>query len=256
MFSFIFFTLGSIIGSFLNVCIYRLPKNLSLVAPRSFCPSCKKTVAFYDNIPLISYILLAGKCRHCFNKISLRYPVVELTAGIITAVMAFRWQGQWIWMAACILACYFLIAMTFIDLELFIIPNELSLGLAGLGVLFSFANPNLSGAAASKIFQSLSGAAAGFLMMWIIAAAGEKIFKKEAMGGGDLKLMAGIGAVLGWEGAVSSFMLATAFGAVYGITLKILKKADMGDPIPFGPWLGAGALINIFRFVPLSDYLF
>lgn len=246
---------GLIIGSFLNVCIFRMPKDLSIAGPRSFCPYCNRPVAFYDNIPVISYMLLKGKCRNCSAPISWRYPAVELLTAVLTAVIAVRWSGLWAWSAACLVSCYILIVVTFIDLETFLIPDELSLGLAGLGLVSSFANPYFSGTAVWKLFESIAGGGAGFILVWVLAVTGEKIFKKEAMGGGDLKLMAGLGTLLGWQGAVSTFIIGSVLGSVYGIILMIRKKAGRGDPIPFGPFLAAGAVINLFKLVPLSAFL-
>ncbi len=244
----IFITLisGFALGSFLNVCIYRIPRGMSVVKPRSRCPSCLKVIAFYDNIPVISYLLLRGRCRNCSSPIPWKYPAVEILASVLTLGIVMKWHGQWLWMAACLIACCLLIVITFIDIETFLIPDELSGGLVGLGLLSSFVNPYFQGPAWWKGLESVIGGVAGFVIMWILAIAGEKLFKKEAMGGGDLKFLAGIGTLLGWQGAVSTLMLGSVFGSVYGVSLILLKKAGRSDPIPFGPFLAAGALINIF----------
>lgn len=255
MFLFIAAVFGLIIGSFLNVCIFRMPKDLSLAGPRSFCPYCDKPVVFYDNIPVVSFLLLRGKCRNCRTPISWRYPAVEILTAVLTALMAARWHGSWAWSAVCLAACYALIVITFIDLETFLIPDELSLGLVVLGIGSSFVNPYFSGASLWKPVESLAGGAAGFALVWLLAVTGEKLFKKEAMGGGDLKLMAGLGTLLGWQGAVSTLIMGSVLGAVYGISLVIRRKAGRSDPIPFGPFLAAGAVINLFHFVPLSVFL-
>src|SRR3989339_1024148 len=145
-----FFLFGLVIGSFLNVCISRMPAEISVIRPRSFCPACKNAIAFYDNIPVFSYMALGGKCRHCGSSISLMYPVVEVLTGIITAAVFVRWQGGLWWLSAALVLSWTLITLTFIDLKHLIIPDELSLGLVGLGLLTFWINPFLSGSSGYK----------------------------------------------------------------------------------------------------------
>jgi len=246
---------GLIFGSFLNVCIYRMPLNKSIVWPGSGCPKCGAPIHFYDNIPVLSFIILRGKCRSCAEPISWRYPLVELLTGLGSAVLAYKNQYDPAWLLLALAVFYALLVLAFIDLDHFIIPDELSLGICGVGLLFFWVNPNFQGTLASRFMQSFGGAALGFFLLWGIAVAGEKIFKKEAMGGGDIKLMAGLGAVFGWEGVISTLIIGSLLGSVYGLILMFSKKIGRQAPIPFGPFLSVGALINLYSLVPLSAFV-
>ena len=239
---------GLIVGSFLNVCIYRIPQNKSIVWPGSFCPKCGKPIKFYDNIPLISYLLLWGKCRYCKAPISCQYPIVEAITALLTVLFVWHW-GLTGWTGVLLVAIYSLIILSVIDLELMIIPDRFSLGLIVLGLAFSWLNPNFDGTFWSRFLQSLSGAAVGFFGTLAVALLGYVMFKKEAMGGGDVKLMGGIGAFVGWEGVITTIVFASALGLVYSVFLMIFKGKNKGDAIPFGPFLSAGALINLFYLV-------
>ena len=239
---------GLIIGSFLNVCIYRIPQNKSIVWPPSFCPKCGAHIKFYDNIPVISYILLWGKCRRCKAPISCQYPIVEALTGLLTVLFVWRW-GLSGWTAVLLTAVYCLIILSVIDLELMIIPDRFSLGLIVLGLAFCWLNPNFDGSGWSRLLQSFTGAAVGFFGTLAVAVLGTLLFKKEAMGGGDVKLMGGIGAFIGWEGVITTIVFASVLGLVYSVFLMIFKGKGRGDAIPFGPFLSAGALINLFYLV-------
>ncbi len=239
---------GLIIGSFLNVCIYRIPQNKSIVWPGSFCPKCGKHIKFYDNIPLISYLILGGKCRYCKEPISCQYPIVEFLTGLLTLLFVWHW-GLTPWTGVLLVALYSLIILSVIDLELMIIPDRFSLGLIVLGLAFSWLNPNFDGTFWSRFLQSLTGAAVGFFGTLAVALLGYVLFKKEAMGGGDVKLMGGIGAFVGWEGVITTIVFASVLGLVYSVFLMIFKGKGKGDAIPFGPFLSAGALINLFYLI-------
>lgn len=239
---------GLVMGSFLNVCIYRIPKNKSIVWPSSFCPKCGKAIKFYDNIPVFSYILLWGKCRRCKEPISCQYPIVELVTGFLTALFVWRW-GLTPWTGVLLAAVYGLIILSVIDLELMIIPDRFSLGLIVLGLAFAWLNPNFSGGGWSRFLESLLGAGVGFFGTLAVALLGYVMFRKEAMGGGDVKLMGGIGAFIGWQGVITTIVFASALGLVYSVFLMIFKGKGKGDAIPFGPFLSAGALVNLFYLV-------
>lgn len=239
---------GLIIGSFLNVCIYRIPQNKSIVWPGSFCPKCGKHIKFYDNIPLISYLILGGKCRYCKEPISCQYPIVEFLTGLLTLLFVWHW-GLTAWTGVLLVALYSLIILSVIDLELMIIPDRFSLGLIVLGLAFSWLNPNFDGTFWSRFLQSLTGAAVGFFGTLAVALLGYVLFKKEAMGGGDVKLMGGIGAFVGWEGVITTIVFASVLGLIYSVFLMIFKGKGKGDAIPFGPFLSAGALINLFYLI-------
>ena len=239
---------GLLFGSFLNVCIYRIPRDKSIVWPPSSCPGCNARIKWYDNIPVLSYLWLRGKCRSCKQPISLQYPVVELLTGALTVLFVWRF-GLSVWTFVTVAAVYALIILSVIDLELMIIPDRFSLGLIVLGLAFAWANPNFSGVWWQKELSSLLGAGVGLFGVLAIALIGTWMFKKEAMGGGDVKLMGGVGAFIGWEGVITTIVFASVLGLVYSVFLMIFKGKGRGDAIPFGPFLSAGALINLFYLI-------
>jgi leader peptidase (prepilin peptidase)/N-methyltransferase len=247
------FWFGSIYGSFLNVAVHRLPREESLVRPRSRCPQCGRMIAWYDNVPILSWLLLRGRCRNCRRPISPRYPLVEAAVGLLAAGLQRRWPIDLAWAAGAALACGALLAVALIDWETFLIPDELSLGLVAAGLLFAPVNPYLTGGPWwMSLLLSLRGAFAGFAMTWLIAALGELLLKKEALGGGDVKLLAGVGAWTGATGAFNCMMIGSFLGTFYGVRLMLAGKAKRSDPIPFGPFLAAGAVFNFFLLLPLG----
>ncbi len=243
------FAYGLIMGSFLNVCIYRIPKELSVVRPSSLCPSCGKSVKFYDNIPVLSYIILGGKCRSCGTRISARYPLVELLNAIlyVIALNRFGISSLPVLLVFCILLSA-LVVITFIDLDHQIIPDVISIPGIPIGILagtFLLPDPFMRDEALGFV-NSLLGFLAGGLGFYSIAVLGKLIFRKDAMGGGDIKLMAMIGAFLGWKGAVFTTFMGSLFGSVIGIGLIIIKGREWGARIPFGPYLALGAVASLF----------
>ncbi|HOX22757.1 MAG TPA: prepilin peptidase [Elusimicrobiales bacterium] len=246
---------GLIVGSFLNVCIYRLPREKSIVWPGSACPSCGHAIRWYDNVPVFSYLFLLGKCRDCSSKISFRYPLVELLTGVLTLLFTLRYWQTPLWLVCCLVAVYALIVITFIDIDFMIIPDQLSLGLAVLGLLSSPVNPLFEGAWTVRVAVSLLGAAVGFGIIWILASVGELMFKKEAIGGGDLKLMTAAGAIAGWQGVVVTLMIGSLLGSIYGGAMLLSKKLERKQPIPFGPFLCAALLLYLYKPIPLSAFL-
>ncbi len=239
---------GLLFGSFLNVCIYRIPREKSIVWPPSSCPGCNARIKWYDNIPVLSYLWLRGKCRSCKQPISLQYPVVELLTGALTVLVVWRF-GLSVWTFASVAAVYALIILSVIDLELMIIPDRFSLGLIVWGLAFAWANPNFSGVWWQKELSALLGAGVGLFGVLAIALIGTWMFKKEAMGGGDVKLMGGVGALIGWEGVITTVVFASFFGLVYALFLMIFKGKKGGDAIPFGPFLSLGALVNLLWLI-------
>ncbi len=256
----IVFLFGLIVGSFLNVCIARLPREQSIVTPRSHCPRCKAPILWYDNIPIISFLALRGRCRTCGLPISWRYPVVELLNGLLFlwAFVEFEFTGE----AGLVMAmCSALIVITFIDLDHQIIPDVITLpgmviGLIaapffmsavgppmafGLGRLAPSAGTYLTGFVNSFVGLVL-GAAPLFLIGWFW----EKLRKVEAMGGGDVKFMGMVGSFLGWKGAFLTIMLGALTGSLAGVTLIALKKHQPDKVIPFGPYLALGTLLTLF----------
>ncbi len=247
------FWLGSIYGSFLNVVIHRLPREESLARPRSRCPRCKTMIAWFDNVPIISWWVLGGRCRRCRKRVSARYPLVEAATGLLAVALERRWADEPAWVAAAALACGALLAVALIDWDTFLIPDELSLGLVVSGLLAAPLNPYFAGSSWwEPVLHSLLGAACGFAMAWAMAALGEFLLKKEALGGGDVKLLAGVGAWTGATGAFDCLMIGSLIGSIYGVRLLLAGKAGRSDPIPFGPFLAIGAIFNFFRLLPLG----
>ena len=232
------FILGLIVGSFSNVCIYRIPRNESIIYPASHCPNCSTTIKPIDNIPLLSYILLKGRCRNCRNRISLEYPIVEFLTGIIYILIFLMYGLNWQFIVYMILSTA-LIIIAFIDLNEQIIPDVISLPGIALGLILSFFVPYIS------FMNSILGAVAGGGIILIIALAGSVIFKKEAMGGGDVKLASMVGAFLGWRYTVISLFFGFFLGALAGVFLILSKIKNKEDLIPFGPFIILGTFISI-----------
>jgi leader peptidase (prepilin peptidase)/N-methyltransferase len=247
------FVAGLLVGSFLNVCIYRMPRDLSVVTPRSFCPACRHTVAWYDNIPVLSYALLRGHCRHCGQPISIRYPAVEL----ITALIFFgvvQWQGLSLESAKLCVFAVLLVGLVFADLEERILPDEFTLGGAALGVVLAALVPFDVGifgllmpmrwnrAVVSVVEAVLSGAMAAGLL-WVTGWLYRVIRKREGIGLGDIKMVAMIGAFLGLQGALITIVLASMLGSVVGlIYIYATRKEASTYELPFGSFLGVAAL--------------
>jgi len=259
----LFFILGAVFGSFLNVCIVRMPQEKSVVIPGSHCVHCQKPLFWYDNIPFFSYLALRGKCRFCKAPISFRYFFVELLTAMTFTGMYLYYGLTPVLAAYLFMVCGFIVA-TMVDFEHRIIPDEVSVGGMCAGFVFSFFIPALHGAQQYSglgghfvsLGWSLFGAFIGGGSIYLMGLLGDFIFKKESMGGGDVKMMAMIGAFLGWKMALVTFFAAPFFGAVYGIVEKIRTK---DSAIAYGPFLVLGALVSLFwgndiiRFI-LSNY--
>jgi leader peptidase (prepilin peptidase)/N-methyltransferase len=239
MLSIISIILGAMVGSFLNVCIYRLPKEESIVWPRSHCPTCKKMIRFYDNIPLISYLLLNGKCRYCKGSISLQYPLVEGITALSSFLLFLKFGPSLSYLFYFVFVAA-LIVITVIDLYHQIIPDVISLPGVGVGLLTSLIIPQIT------FFNSLMGILLGGGSLFLVATLYEWIFKREGMGGGDVKLLAMIGAFLGWKAVIVTILLSSLIGSITGILIMILKGKDFKYAIPFGPFLSLGAVIALF----------
>jgi leader peptidase (prepilin peptidase) / N-methyltransferase len=251
---FLIFIFGAVMGSFLNVCIYRIPRDESIVFPGSRCVSCKKPVLWHDNIPLVSYIFLRGKCRSCGAKISLRYFIVELISALcfLTLFTHFGFSALfWIYS----LVTFSLIVVTFIDMEFQIIPDRISIGGTVLGIVLSLFIPAMHNTPAwtGGLISSLAGALAGGGLIYLTGVLGNLAFKKESMGGGDVKLMAMLGAFLGWKMAVLIFFLAPFFGTPAGLYLKFKRKSDI---IPYGPYLSIAGFTAMIWGQKILDKLF
>lgn len=223
---------GLTLGSFLNVCALRWPRDESVVSPRSRCPGCGSAIAWYDNAPVLSWLLLRGRCRRCGERISFQYPVTELATGLIWAGMVLLHGPEWEALRGALFLTI-LLGITISDARFYIIPDQFTLGGLVLGLALAFATPAIAWPAA------FVGAGVGLGLLWFVAWAGEKAFKKEAMGGGDIKMMAMVGAFLGWPGVLLTVFLGSFLGAaVFGpISLKT------GKLVPFGIFLAAGAAV-------------
>jgi leader peptidase (prepilin peptidase)/N-methyltransferase len=233
------FILGAVVGSFLNVCIYRLPKDESIVFPSSRCPGCGNDIRWFDNIPIISYLLLRGRCRSCKARISIQYPLVELVNALLALFLFMRF-GPTFAFAVLFLFCSAMVVITFIDLEHQIIPDVISLPGIAAGFIFSFFIPQLGWQ------NSLIGILAGGGSLWLVATVYELLTKKEGMGGGDIKLLAMMGAFFGWKAIPFIIFVSSLTGSVIGITVMLARKEDSKLAIPFGPFLALGSVVYIF----------
>lgn len=253
--------IGLLVGSFLNVVIHRLPKMMerewqqqcaelngqtieaspsyNLIVPRSACPHCNHAISALENIPVISYLFLRGKCAGCAAPISPRYPIVEAVSGLLSAYAAWHFGFGLAGISAIVLV-WALIALTFIDFDTQLLPDSITLPLLWLGLLL-----NLSGAFTS-LPNALIGAVVGYLILWSVYWAFKLTTGKEGMGYGDFKLLAALGAWLGWTMLPLIILLSSLVGAVVGVALIIFAKHGRNIPIPFGPYLAGGGLIALF----------
>ncbi|HEY9100765.1 A24 family peptidase [Chitinimonas sp.] len=255
--------LGLMIGSFLNVVIHRLPKMMeaefrhdcalidlsedapqpertkyNLVVPRSACPQCGRLIAGYDNIPVLSWLLLHGRCRHCKTPISARYPLVELATGLLSGGLA--WHFGWGAAAAgALLFGWFMMALFWIDADTYLLPDSLTLPLLWLGLLFNLGNTYV------PLPQAVVGAVAGYLSLWSVYWLFKLATGKEGMGYGDFKLLAAIGAWLGWQALPIVILLSSIVGAVIGIGMVVMAKRGWSKPLPFGPYLAIAGLVAL-----------
>jgi leader peptidase (prepilin peptidase) / N-methyltransferase len=239
------FIFGVAIGSFLNVCIHRLPQGQSIVKPASHCPHCRKSIAWYDNIPLISYLFLRGRCRHCSVKISPRYFLVELLCGLIWLFLWVHYGNSSFFYAGIVLFSL-LLAVFFTDLETGYIPDKLSIPgmLAGLVVSTLWPELHNENIWYWGFVRSLVGILAGGGVLLAIAYIGNWIFKKDSMGGGDIKLLAMLGAFLGWKEAILVFLFSPIIALPFALFMKFTKKAET---IPYGPYLAImGAMFYLY----------
>ncbi|HZN25219.1 MAG TPA: A24 family peptidase [Burkholderiales bacterium] len=252
---------GLCVGSFLNVVIHRLPRMMearwraecaelnnqelapaeryNLIVPRSRCPACGHGIRCIENLPVLSYLALGGKCSACRARISPRYPIVEILTGVLSGFVAWRF-GLTPAAAAAMFFTWMVIALAFIDLDTFYLPDDLTLPLMWAGLLF-----NLTGGF-TDLASAVTGAAAGYLLLWVVFWAFKAITGKEGMGYGDFKLLAAIGAWLGWKMLPLVILLSSFAGAIVGIFLIILARRGRNVPIPFGPYLAIAGLVALF----------
>lgn len=249
---------GLVIGSFLNVAIHRLPRDLSVVRPRSHCPKCGKMIAWYDNVPLLSFVLLGGKCRHCGETISWRYPVVELMTGALFFNFIYAGGVTLAALKMCVFSAL-CVGLLFTDLEERILPDEMTKGGIAIGLLFAIFVPTPGNIASSlmwiftgkepstvtaSIAEAFLGAALPSFLLWAAGAIYEKVRHKEGLGFGDVKLIAMVGAFFGLQGAVLTWLLGSIAGSVLGFGYIKATGKDAGDyELPFGTFLCASALV-------------
>jgi len=239
--SILVFFIGICLGSFANVCIYRLPKNKQIITGRSFCPKCKKTIKWLDNIPLISFLLLNGKCRKCRKPISLKYFIIELITGIGFLLIYLNFNNYLTIIFLSVLFLLYLIIF-FIDLKHFIIPDGLNFGIMALAIFKNFL-PNFNASFIHDINQSIIGGIVGYLSIWIIIYLYRAIKKIEGMGLGDAKLMTGIGLLFGWQSIPFVLFISAVLGLIFATPSLITKKKNLRSKIPFGPFIITACLI-------------
>ncbi|WP_148714572.1 prepilin peptidase [Chitinolyticbacter meiyuanensis] len=269
------FLLGLLVGSFLNVVIHRLPKMIeaefrhecatlnlgddappparasyNLVVPRSACPHCGHQITALENIPIVSYLVLRGRCRGCDARISPRYPLVELLTALLSATVAWMFGPSLAGLAAVVLT-WALIALIFIDADTYLLPDSITLPLLWLGLLI-----NLGDAGFTSLTSAVVGAVAGYLSLWTVYWAFKLLTGKEGMGYGDFKLLAALGAWFGWQVLPVIILLSSLAGAVIGIALVLAAKRGFGKPMPFGPYLGIAGWLTLLCGPQLQQLLF
>ena len=235
--------LGGLWGSFANVCIYRLPIGKGVVSGRSFCPNCKKLITWKDNIPIISFLFLNGKCRSCKKKISPKYLIVELITIIYFLVVYYLFGISISTLLFLFLGLSFVIIF-FIDLKHFIIPNVLTFSLMIVGFVKSF-DPNINSFLFPNYINSLIGGVVGYLIIWLIIFAYKKIKNKEGMGLGDAKLLAAIGFWFGWTSIPFVLLFSSVIALLSALPSLIKKTKNLSSQIPFGPYIVLGITIHI-----------
>lgn len=255
---------GLLVGSFLNVVIYRLPKimqwqwraechdyfpdnvpapdkstPLTLSLPRSHCPSCQTPIKIIDNIPVLSWLILGGKCRHCKTAISIRYPLIELLTAVLVGITAYILPPSY-WSLSVVAATFVLIALCFIDIDTLLLPDKLTLPFMWAGILLA-----LVGISPVSLQNAVLGAMAGYLSLWIVFQLFKLITGKEGMGYGDFKLLAALGAWLGWQSLPMLILLASVAGAIGGILMMRFKQAKNDTPLSFGPYLAVAGWVGL-----------
>ena len=229
------FFLGAVIGSFLNVCVWRVPRGESIVYPRSRCPNCDDAIRPRDNVPLVSYALLRGRCRACGGAISFRYPAIEALTGVMLVLLLHRF-GLSLALGVYTAFVAALIVVSFIDLDHQIIPDVISLPGIVLGLVVSALGQG------PPLLDSVVGVLVGGGILYAVAVGYHAWTGREGMGGGDIKLLAMIGAFLGWRGVLITLIIGSFTGAVVGTSLIVARRAESRIPIPFGPFLALGAV--------------
>jgi leader peptidase (prepilin peptidase)/N-methyltransferase len=234
-----FFIVGAAIGSFLNVCIWRLPQEKSIVFPASHCPHCGHAIRYADNIPILSYLILKGKCRDCGGRISMQYPVVEAIAAVLSLVLYLKYGLSWQYPAAFAFVCA-LIVIAFIDLEHQIIPDVITLPGIPIGLILAVLIMGV------PLLDAVLGIVIGGGFLYLVAVVYQFLTKREGMGGGDIKLLAMMGAFLGWKSLFFIIFISSLLGAVVGVAVLVAQRKGFRAAIPYGPFLSAAAVAYLF----------
>ncbi len=238
--------LGLAVGSFLNVCIYRIPRKESLLHPPSRCPQCGTGLAWFDNIPVVSWIRLRGRCRQCAAPVSLQYPIIELTTAVVAVLVVWLTPPGPL-VASRLTLSAILIVLFVIDLQLQILPNVITLPGIVVGVLFSLIGP-------PGLVASLLGVVLGAGVLYGIASAYYLVRREEGMGMGDMKMLAMIGAFLGWRAVILTLVLASFAGALTGIAVMLTRKEGLRYALPFGTFLGMAAFVAMLAGDGIIDW--
>jgi leader peptidase (prepilin peptidase) / N-methyltransferase len=247
MIDFLVFIVGLFWGSFLALMTYRIPKGISIIHPRSFCDKCERKLKIIDNLPIVSYLFLKGKCRYCSSKISIKYIAIEIVTGLM---FWFAYNFLYYDIYTLVKAVVFIsviVPSTFIDLEHRIIPDRFSIGLVIFGLIFSFFDPNITW------LNSLSGIIVGGGTLFLVSLAYYKMTGKEGLGGGDIKLLAGLGAMFGWQASFAIIFYSSILGSIYGLFLILIYKKGRYTEIAFGPFI---AIASIFYFFIIEGGFF
>ncbi len=257
MIYFFVFVFGAIIGSFLNVVIYRSINDISIVFPPSFCPSCRKPIKWYDNIPIISYIILSGRCRECCSKIPISYPAVEFISAFFTLIFFIKWweSNVWWFFGSCLIF-YILLTASVIDIKVMMLSDLFSYLTAFLGIVFSFSNPMFSNSIFDRIITSVYGIVVGGGFMYLLLIIGKMIYKKDAVGEGDVFLLGAIGSVVGPKGIFDVILISSFVGSIYGVAFIFINKAGKHTPIPFGPFLSLACVVKMLFVFNLTEIFF
>lgn len=243
----VFFSLGLMFGSFANVVIYRLPLGKSVVTPRSACPACSHLIRWYENIPILSWLFLRGRCSSCKVRISFRYPMVELLMGLLFLALYLKFGFSWTLLELLVFG-FGIVVVTFIDFDHMILPDVFTLSGIVIGLLGAVANPERS------FMNALWGVLMGGGFLYATAFIYYALRKQEGMGGGDIKLLAWIGAVLGWKSIPFTILSASIVGSMVGILVAIRSKDGLKSGIPFGPYLVLGAILYIFSGSEITQW--